>query len=108
NTVAQGIEMIRGVGEICEVSEKANALTEAVNEAFDELSRISFTRRPRIAYLIWNEPVMVVGRDNFINDVIRLSGFENIFANQIPDGNYRYPEIPVETLIHSKPDLLLL
>lgn len=108
NTVAQGIEMIRGVGEICEVSEKANALASTVLRGFDELKGISFTRRPRVAYLIWNEPVMVVGRDNFINDVIRLSGFENIFVNHITDGNNRYPEVSEETLTHSKPDLLLL
>ena len=108
NTMAQGIEMIRRVGEICEISEKANALADAVNEAFDELTGVSFTRRLRVAYLIWNEPVMVAGSDNFINDVIWLSGFENVFGNQINGENNRYPEVSADALINSDPDLLLL
>lgn len=47
----------------------------------------------KVAYLIWKNPYMTIGRDTFIHHVLEEIGFENIFRNQ-----KRYPILELEDL----------
>lgn len=47
----------------------------------------------KAAYFIWKKPYMVAGSNNFINQLLQLNHFENVFANQ-----QRYPEIELQNL----------
>lgn len=51
------------------------------------------TKNKRIAYLIWANPYMAVGNQNFINEMIKINGFTNIFS-----GKNRYPTIELSNL----------
>jgi iron complex transport system substrate-binding protein len=53
---------------------------------------------------IWNKPVMAVGGTSFLNDIIKRAGGENILSNT----KQEYPEISDETVIKSKPDVIIL
>ena len=46
---------------------------------------------------------MTVGGDTFINDMLRLAGFQNVFADK-----KRYPEITISQLFAANCELLLL
>lgn len=56
----------------------------------------------KVAYLIWKGPYMVAGNDTFINSLLELNNFKNIFLEK--EG--RYPEVTPEEL--NKADLILL
>ena len=62
----------------------------------------------RVAYFIWTKPWMVAGGNNYINTILKLNKFENIFENA-PD---RYLEVYIEYLTdlnpELKPELILL
>jgi ABC-type Fe3+-hydroxamate transport system substrate-binding protein len=58
----------------------------------------------RTAYFIWRDPYMVAGHDTFINEMLKLCGFENVFTEK----ESRYPEISNEELIKADPKLILL
>ena len=58
----------------------------------------------KVAYFIWREPWMVAGGDTFINSMLKLNEWENVFENK----QGRYPEIDLEELKSLKPDLILL
>ena len=62
-------------------------------------------RRPRVAALVWRDPLMVVGGDTFASDLLRCAGAENPFA---VDGGGRYPRIERRALEAAAPDVLLL
>ena len=47
---------------------------------------------------------MVAGGDTFINSLLKLNGWKNVFENN----ESRYPEIKPEELKRLKPDLILL
>ncbi len=47
----------------------------------------------KIAYFIWKNPYMVAGSGTFINELLKLNHFENVYVSQ-----ERYPEIKLETL----------
>lgn len=57
----------------------------------------------RAAYLIWDDPLMTVGHDTFIHDVMQRGGFLNVFGERT-----RYPSITWAELARAEPDVLLL
>jgi len=60
------------------------------------------TNFQKVAYLIWRKPFMAAGKDTFINYLLEMNGFQNIFTNN----ESRYPEVELQELV--KADLILL
>ncbi|MDT0650697.1 ABC transporter substrate-binding protein [Autumnicola edwardsiae] len=59
------------------------------------------TATKRVAYFIWKDPLMVAGKETFINELLKLNRFENVFTG-------RYPETNLEELQNLNLDLILL
>ncbi|WP_235736080.1 helical backbone metal receptor [Nocardioides alcanivorans] len=57
-----------------------------------------------VAVPIWRDPWMVVGRDTYTGDLLRLLGCRNVFA----DADGRYPHAEVAEIVAARPDLVLL
>ncbi|MCE3279763.1 MAG: cobalamin-binding protein [Bacteroidetes bacterium] len=58
----------------------------------------------RTAYFIWRKPFMAAGHDTFINEMMKLCGFENVFTEK----ESRYPEVTAEEIIAARPEVILL
>jgi ABC-type hemin transport system substrate-binding protein len=58
----------------------------------------------RVAYLIWNDPVMTVASDTFVHAVLGEAGLTNVFADRAD----RYPVVTADDLAAADPDLVLL
>ncbi|MFY8137185.1 MAG: ABC transporter substrate-binding protein [Flavobacteriales bacterium] len=56
-----------------------------------------------VAYLIWNDPLMAVGSNNFIHDMLGIGGWDNCFSHL-----KRYPVITIDDIIAEAPHLLFL
>lgn len=97
----QALDMIREVGQLTARAPQAAALIEHIAAAFAGLP--SPTRRPRVAYLIWREPLMVAGGGTFIDAMLDAAGCENAFADR-----ERYPQTSAEELTRLDLDALLL
>lgn len=74
---------------------KKGALAEKFNKEIAAIfQNINKEKTPKkVAYLIWQNPLMTIGGDTFINDILTEIGFQNIF-------NYktRYPVISIEKI----------
>ena len=57
----------------------------------------------KVAYLIWNEPIMAAASGTFINAMLDEAGFENVLGY-----TERYPEITIELLQTLNPEYLFL
>jgi iron complex transport system substrate-binding protein len=58
----------------------------------------------KVAYFIWRNPWMVAGNNTFINHLLELNKFDNIYSNK-----ERYPEVELKKIrIEGDPDLVLL
>jgi iron complex transport system substrate-binding protein len=58
----------------------------------------------KVAYFIWKDPYMVAGSDNYINEILKLNHFQNIYENL-----GRYPEVENKKIrLEGDPDLVLL
>lgn len=101
NTLPDALLMMQVVGQMTGMQGRANALVENIVNGFTNLSKA--TQPKRVAYFIWRDPWMSVGKDTFISNMITTMGWENVLADKA-----RYPEITLEELKEYKPDAVLL
>ena len=101
NNLADALQMIEDIGKITGKPKAANTLISNTAGAFSEIPKMKLP--VKTAYLIWRKPYMTAGGDTFINDMLQLCGFENIFA-----GKARYPETSIAELQTAGCQLLLL
>ena len=99
-TLDDALEMIEMIGDITGRSRNAEGIVVDVLAAFEEIKELP--NKGSVVYLIWNDPIMAVGKSAFINDMLKKAGFDNALSE------HRYPELSIERLIELKPDQLLL
>jgi ABC-type Fe3+-hydroxamate transport system substrate-binding protein len=93
-------EMIQQVGAITGTTGKATQITTEIAAAFGNLHMGTTTKA---AYLIWKDPLMTIGSDTFIHDMMVRAGFQNVFAD-----HQRYPETTYHELMNAGCEVLLL
>jgi ABC-type Fe3+-hydroxamate transport system substrate-binding protein len=96
------LEMIELLGEATDREEKAKTLIESLNSAFSKLDLP--THPKRVLYVIWHNPIMVAGKNTFIDEMLRKAGFQNA----IIDPYSRYPELTQDDIRALKPELIFL
>ena len=93
-TIEESLQMIESIGAICDVKEKASEIIETIQfEKQDFLKFINHKLSQKVAYVIWKKPLMVAGKNTFINTLLKLNKFENVCEE-----NTRYPEIDISKL----------
>ena len=103
-TLEDALDMIEQLGLICQKEAIADDLIGKILFEFEQL-RVATLHQPRrtVAYLIWNNPYMVAADKTFINSMLQIAGFDNIFENK-----ERYPSISSEELAAAQPDCIFL
>lgn len=100
SNLQESYEVMEQLGFLTERSAKADQLINSIQESFKGLpASIKFIRA---AYLIWQEPYMTVGGDTFIDHMMQLAGFENVFASE-----QRYPVLTIEELMKRDVEVVL-
>lgn len=102
NTLKQAYTMIDCVGQLIGKKEASNQLTASIQSQFSRLITPN-SLKPRIVYLIWNDPYFGVARNTFIDDVLQKAGYINALDNL-----ERYPQLTLQTLQELQPDYLFL
>lgn len=104
-TLEDALDMIYEIGKLVGKLPKAKLLIEQIIFTFSFLEKnINDSKiRIQVAYFIWKNPTMVAASQTFINEMLELAGFDNIFGLQ-----NRYPEITDEELKTAQPDVILL
>jgi len=103
--IDDSIELIREYGEIFDAREKASEIAGNILDLRNDFRKFVVDRPvQRVAYFIWKNPWMVVGKDTFIDHLLRLNNFENIFSSE----KSRYPEIYLDQIDHKSLDHILL
>lgn len=98
--VPTALEMILGIGEATGTKGLATQFAKKINTGFTQLKKFPLRS---CAYLIWRKPYMASGGDTFINAMLEIAGFKNVFAHK-----NRYPEISLEQLAAAEPAWILL
>lgn len=100
-TIDEALEMIEQIGAVCGKRQEALNLKTEIQYSFSQIQKEATAKQ--VAYFIWREPWMTVGKDTFIHDVIERMGWQNVYAHQM-----RYPETSLDELKSMNPELVLL
>jgi ABC-type Fe3+-hydroxamate transport system substrate-binding protein len=106
-TIPGAAESILKLGKALGKESEANAMTREIvrNVSAIEASVGVWSRLPfRVFCPIWKNPWMAFNADTYAHDVLRMLGFNNIFAS----AGERYPVTTLAEAISRKPDIVLL
>ncbi|MFC4871357.1 helical backbone metal receptor [Negadavirga shengliensis] len=97
-SLEEALEMIEGIGEVTGRDAEAGEVTAKVRDCMKRELPFKGTA----VYLIWKDPLMTVGRDTFVNEMMQRAGYKNLISEN------RYPEISERDLVFLHPEYLLL
>lgn len=105
-TIEDNLQMISDFGQLFNKRTEAQKWIDKINNALQDFQVfIKDKTSQKVAYFIWANPYMVAGKNTFINEMLKLNKFENIYENR----DERYPEIIIQKMrIQGDPDLVLL
>jgi len=98
NDLGAAFEMMRQLGKITDRQQHAEQIVSDIQLGLQD----EFDHRGTAIYLIWQDPLIAVGKETFIDDLLRRAGYVNLISND------RYPEITAGEIASLKPDFLLL
>jgi len=112
NTLNDALCMIKDIGIITHRSIEAEKLIEKIKAEFSLFNNLKSKSIKKVAYFIWEKPMMVVGANTFINEMLKACNFKNVFENndflEKDKFSFRYPEISDFELQQAQPELILL
>lgn len=90
-------------GKIFNCTPLASTMVNSIKKKSEKLKElVANSSDKRVAYFIWNKPLMVAGQGTFINEMLKLNKFQNVFAED------RYPQTDLEDLKNKNIDICLL
>lgn len=98
------INMINKFGIILDKEERANALTDSLKGVRNTLAEQNSKERPDAFIIIASNPLMTASGHTFINDILEMSGFNNIYKSE----EMEYPNISFEDVIKKDPEYIIL
>jgi ABC-type Fe3+-hydroxamate transport system substrate-binding protein len=105
--IASAVESIIKLGGVLGCESQANAMARgvvrevsAIETAMGAWARLRF----RAFCPIWKNPWMSFNADTYAHDVLRMLGFNNIFAS----AGERYPRTTIDEAVALRPDFVLL
>jgi ABC-type Fe3+-hydroxamate transport system substrate-binding protein len=105
--IASAVESIMKLGTVLDCEQQANAMTRGIVREVSEIeTELGAWAKLRFRAFcpIWKNPWMSFNADTYAHDVLRMLGFNNIFAS----AGERYPRTTIDEAIALRPDFVLL
>lgn len=104
-TIQDSLDFIKDLGYLLNRrTESANLIERIEFKLSDFKTFIAEKPTRKVAYFIWAKPWMVAGNDTYINEILALNKFENIYASMS-----RYPKVEINKIRHDgDPDIVFL
>lgn len=105
SSVAEIYASLELLGEAAQVQENARAYVAQMQERIQKVSeRVASLPAPkRVYYEVYADPLMSVGPDTVIHELIEIAGGQNIFT----DVETPYPKISAEAVIDRNPEVII-
>jgi ABC-type Fe3+-hydroxamate transport system substrate-binding protein len=104
-SIEDNFQMITDFGQLFNCRTEAQKWNDKLAFALGDFKKFIIDKPVRkAAYFIWKNPYMVAGSDNFINELLKLNHFENIYTDK-----GRYPEVEIEKMkTEGNPEIVFL
>lgn len=104
-SIEDNLQMILDFGKLFNRRIEAQKWFDKINFAYQDFKQFAKDKpSKKAAYFIWKNPHMVAGKDTFVNALLELNHFENIYKEK-----GRYPEVELKKIrLEGDPDLVFL
>lgn len=96
-------QMILSIGRMTNRKSESFTWVDKIRKQFKILSLLP-KQTLKVAYFIWNNPLMSINDDTFIHSMLEINQWQNCFKNK----QDRYPEITDEELVAKSPEIVFL
>jgi ABC-type Fe3+-hydroxamate transport system substrate-binding protein len=106
-TIAGAVESMLGLGKLVAHEAEADAMARAVVHSVSKIETdvgVWARLRFRVFCPIWKNPWMSFNADTYAHDVLRMLGFNNVYAA----AGERYPITTLDEALALRPDIVLL
>ncbi len=106
-TVPGAVESLLKIGRAAACEAEADALAREITRSVSEVeAEIGVWSKLRLRAFcpIWKKPWMAFNADTYAHDVLRMMGFNNVYAS----AGERYPVTTLDEAIELRPDVVLL
>ena len=104
NSVSMILNDILTLGEITGNSETAQKNVQKITRCLNKIkSKTENLPKVSVYWEIWDSPLMSIGKNSFITELISLSGGKNIFDSINSD----YPLVSEEEILFKNPDIII-
>ncbi|MBI2339154.1 MAG: ABC transporter substrate-binding protein [Deltaproteobacteria bacterium] len=83
--------------------ERGKELVEALRKGFKTMHPLSEAPSPRVLMVVGLKPLVVVGGNNLLDDLLEIVGGKNIAGNSL----LRYPNYGIDQLISARPEVIV-
>ena len=102
-TLEDAYDLMEDYGKIFNCKELSFTMINAIRKKVRSLEKlVENSSEKTVAYLIWNNPLMVAGKGTFIDEMLKLNRFRNVYDQE------RYPQTNIEELKKFNLDICLL
>ncbi|WP_430412366.1 ABC transporter substrate-binding protein [Kordia sp.] len=103
--IDESLEMISQYGKIFRCNTEASKINDKIQFYLRDFQAfVKDIPVQKVAYFIWRKPWMVAGKDTFINYLLTLCKFENIY-----ESHGRYPEVEIKKIrLQGDPAIVML
>jgi len=103
--VEEVIKVIKEIGEITGTSARAEEIVSDIKARLEKVKRkVAGRPNPKVFIVVGYRPLITAGRDTFIDDILQLSGGDNIARRT----RSPYPEWSFETLLKTDPEVIVI
>lgn len=107
NTIENYYDAVKKLGEILDTKKMAQSEIDRVQKGIaycrKETEKIPLSKRPTVLWVVWDNPLITVGKKSFINDIIKLAGGSNIAGNI----NKSYVSVSKEWIVYNSPQVII-
>lgn len=104
-TIDESLTMISQYGKMFRCNTEAAKINDKIRFQLKDFQEfVKDIPVQKVAYFIWRNPWMVAGKDTFINYLLKLCKFENIY-----ESHGRYPEVEIKKIrLQGDPEIVML
>ena len=99
------LRSVGSVGEALNRMPQAAALNASLSKRIEAVrARSAGKPAPRVLVPVWYDPIVTIGKNAFISQIIETAGAKSVTDDLLPD----WPEVSMETVVTRAPEALVL
>jgi cobalamin transport system substrate-binding protein len=102
-TVVQMLDSVQRIAEVAGAADEGTRLVARLRARLDAIhTRLAEQPVQHVLFVIWDDPLITIGQNTFIEDALRWAGAESIVLSQ-----QKWPQLSMEEVLRLQPDYIL-